>query len=167
MTNKMVGNRLKAGLLIGIVATIASFASLSSIACKKEEQVPQQPQQPQQQQIPPEKIGPPTYVPKGTTVEKYVVKYYDAYKNKKWAEAYKMLPAINKAKENEKGFAQLRESMPIKEYVVSEVTKKGDISSIGISYSLGNQGNWTTVWTFRKKGDKLIAESSKAQMGSF
>lgn len=167
MTNKTVGNRIKAGLLIGIVAIIASVASLSSVACKKDEEVSQQPQQPQQQQIPPEKVGPPTYVPKGTTVEEYVVKYYDAYKKKKWAEAYKMLPALNKAKENEKGFAQIRATMPINEYVVSEVAKKGDLSSVNVSYSLGNQGNWTTVWTFRKKGDKLIAESSKAQMGSF
>jgi hypothetical protein len=156
--------KLKLSLAAAGLVVLTALISTASIGCKKE--VVQTPQVPQaQQQIPPEKVGPPTIVPKGVTADKYVSQYYTAYKNQKWSEAYKMLPAINKAKEAEESFTSVRKTMPITDFKISPVRVQGDTQVVEATYSLGAQGSWMIVWSFKKTKDGLVAEGYQAQMG--
>lgn len=157
---------VKVGLIFVGIFVLTAFISLSAIACKKEQNTapPANTNMPTPKQVDPEKVGPATIVPKGVTADKYVNEYYTAYKAKKWAEAYKMLPAVNKAKEDEKSFTSVRETMPITEFTVTPVKEQGDTQTVEASYNLGAQGKWTVIWTFKNTKDGLVAEGYQAQM---
>ncbi|RJQ32390.1 MAG: hypothetical protein C4562_03295 [Actinobacteria bacterium] len=100
------------------------------------------------------KKGPQTFVPANTTPEKYLEKYYTFYQQKKWKEAYKLLPAESKAKRTEKEFEQRNESMPLKSFKV--IKKEQQKTSMAVTVRMVLEGQpagfdkWDTQWIFIK-----------------
>lgn len=96
--------------------------------------------------------GPPTFVPAKMTPEQYVNRYYTLYKQKKWSEAYKMLPAENKAKRDLKKYTAMNESMPLKSYSITKKDKAKNSLAITVRMALDIKQpgfeKWDTQWTF-------------------
>lgn len=138
-------------LMLGLLA-------VSALACNKDTQ----PAQPQVSQPAPLKLGDPTYVKEGKTPEDHVTDYFNAYKEQRLDDAFKMQPAENKAKQPLDQFVSLRKGMPISEYKILPTETAGDQSIIKVEYSIGQYGTWVSTWTFEKKGDRWLALNYKA-----
>lgn len=118
------------------------------------------------QQETPKDVGPPTYVAKGMTPTQHVEKYYQAYKDQKWEEAYNLQPAVSKAREDLEAYIESHKEMPLTTFSVSapkEDTK--DTASVEAVLGLGGSGGgmqWMTVWSFKKDGARWIAEQTQS-----
>lgn len=126
--------------------------------------------QPEKLPVLPEVIkeGPDTIVPANMAIEVYVEKYYQAYQEKRWKEAYDLLPAAAKAKENLDQFTKMRSNLPLEKYVIKPTATQGSTATVTVELALAGapqDSKWSTLWTFSKKGDKWIAESTKSIIG--
>jgi hypothetical protein len=106
----------------------------------------------------------PTILPKDTTPEEYVEKYYKLLTEKKYGEAFAMAPVETRQRDTTQNFAKARESMPIKSFNVLKA-KKPDENTIEVSVELELGGMaegqiWVTTWTFIKQDGKWIAQKT-------
>lgn len=155
-------------VLLIIAALLLSFG-----CAKKAAQTPQQkPVSPhvnssqQFAQEEPAKLGPPTVVAEGMTPSDHVKKYYQAYKDQKWQEAYDLQPAGSKARESVDSYTESHKVMPLNSFTVSEGKEEADKTmSVEAILDLGGQGagsKWMTVWTFTKDGDNWVADKTQS-----
>lgn len=143
-------------LLLGIVL----LGGVTGCAKKQAEQMPVLPKV--------IKEGPDTIVPANMALKAYVEKYYQDYQEKRWKEAYELLPAAAKAKENLDQFIKMRSDLPLEKYVIKPTVTQGSTATVEVELALTGappDSKWSTVWTFSKKGDKWIAESTKSLIG--
>ena len=134
---------------------------LVAVGCSKSETPPVTQLPPTQEA--PKPVGPPVVLPKDKTPEQYVTDYFNAYKEQRLEDAFKMQPAENKGKQPEKEFIALRKGMPIKEFSVLPTQKQGDSKlSVPVEYNVGQYGSWVSTWEFEKKGDTWTAVRYKA-----
>lgn len=108
-------------------------------------------------QAAPQPSGPPTYVAEGKTPEEHVKAYFDAYKEGRLEDAFKLAPAENKAKQPKDSFVSTRKGMPITTYKILPVKTQGDKVQVEVEYDIGQFGTWVSSWEFQKKGDKWEA----------
>lgn len=138
-----------------------ALVSLVIVGCSKSETPPVTQQPPAQEA--PKPVGPPVVLPKDKTPEQYVNDYFNAYKEQRLEDAFKMQPAENKGKQPEKDFIALRKGMPIKEFTVLPTEKQGDSKLIiAVEYDVGQYGAWVSTWEFEKKGETWLAARYKA-----
>ncbi len=154
---------MKKFLLISIVIVVA----LVFVGCKKsaDDTVNQQPPA-QGQNAPapaPENVGPPTVLKDGQTPKEHVKEYFDAYKEGRLEDAFKMQPAETKIKQPEKDFVALRKGMPIDDYKILPIQKSGNTQTLAVEYDIGQYGTWISTWTFEKKAGKWTALRYVAQ----
>lgn len=105
----------------------------------------------------PKKVGKPTVVPKDKTIEQYVTDYFNAYKEGRYEDAYKLQPAENKAKQSLEEFTNLRKGFPITSFTLMPTKTVGNQATIDVEYSIGQYGTWVSSWLFEKKNGQWIA----------
>lgn len=160
-------------LSVVLIGSVFIFSSCTAPRPKPVSQLPppQQQQSPHgmQSEVDPSKIGTPTVVPKGETPDRHIKKYYDAYKAKKWEEAYELLPAVSKAKETVDQFKQSRSQMMITDYSIGlpVETQEGGVDLVKIPVDIKSSGmEFTTTWIFEKQKDgSLIVKQTQTSMG--
>lgn len=118
----------------------------------------------------PTAVGTPTVVPKGKKPEDHVRRYYEAYKAKRWKEAFELLPAISKAREKSpEAFGQSRSKMPIDSYSISLAveTKEGTKNIVKIPVKVKSSGmDFQTTWIFEKRPDgSYIVRETRTTLG--
>lgn len=118
----------------------------------------------------PEKVGPPTVVPKDKTPEQWVKEYYEAYKKGDFEKAYSYLPAISKARETTENFKSSRAQMPITSFEVGTPveTKEGTATLVKVPVKLDSAGmQFETTWVFEKQADgTFIAKETQTAIRS-
>lgn len=122
--------------------------------------------QPGQQQAP-ANLGPDTVVPEGMKLEDYVDKYYLAYKEQRWSDAYHLLPAGRKAQETLEKYQATLEGMPLQDYKVNPAKIKGSQATVQVEVVLGGSGAGYKIvvsWAFVKKDDKWVAQATTTMM---
>lgn len=138
------------------------------IGCKKKTATtpaPTSQDQSSNQPAAPTKTGPKVYVPSGKALNDYVSDYYKLYQEKKWEEAYEMLPASYKARDSLDSYISSHETMPISDYKVAAPQESGNTSSVVAEFTISVSGQssvWITTWTFEKEGDKWSIVNYKA-----
>jgi|GEM_PF-5908712 len=119
--------------------------------------------------VTPEKVGPPTVLPKGKKPEEWVKEYYEAYQKGDFEKAYSYLPAINKARETTENFKASRTQMPITSFKIGTPveTKEGTATLIKVSVDIESSGmNFQTTWVFEKRPDgSLVARETQTALG--
>ncbi|HEB12619.1 MAG TPA: hypothetical protein ENI11_02970 [Actinobacteria bacterium] len=146
-----------------LVISIVILAALTFVGCKKSaddganQQPPAQGQNDQAPAPAPQNVGPPTVVEDGKKPVDHVTKYFDAYKDGRLEDAFKLQPAETKAKQPEKDFIALRKGMPIDDYKILPTQKTGNTEIIPVEYDIGQYGTWISTWTFEKKDGKWTA----------
>lgn len=116
------------------------------------------------EQQPPANLGPDTVVPEGMKLEDYLDKYYLAYKEQRWEEAYAMLPAIRKANEDLEKYTATLTEMPLLDYKVNPARIEEDKAVVPVDVELGGTGagmKFVINWSFVKKDGKWVAEDTK------
>jgi len=161
---------MKNGMKIFIVLLLLVVVA-GSTGCRRKAQPPPVKWQPHvQTQTGPgvaAKKGPDTVVPTGVALDAYVQKYYQAYKEKRWKEAYEMQSASAKARETLEQYSTSREGMPLADFKVEPPVIQGSTGTVTAELTLGGGGaaSWRTTWSFTKKGDKWIVEGTRSSMG--
>ena len=111
------------------------------------------------------KKGADTVVPKDVTLDVFVQKYYQAYKDKRWEEAYQMQGASRKAQESLEAFISARSGMPLDGFEVEPPSIAGNTAEVKAELQLGGMSGgqpWITTWMFGKKGDDWVVEGTKS-----
>lgn len=111
--------------------------------------------------------GPDTVVPDGTSLEEYLQKYYQAYKEKRWKDSYPMLPASRKSTESYDQYVATLSGMPIDNYTVKPAKIDGTTAVVAVEVSIGEAAGGQLLqinWSFTKKNGKWVAESTKTLM---
>jgi len=103
-----------------------------------------------------------TYLPDDTSPEDYLKRYYTFYAEKKYKEAYKMLPGDKKASQTFEEYEQMHKSMPIESFDVGTKSEQGDTTSIDVKLKIEKFGEWNVAWTFVKDKKGIIAEDYSA-----
>lgn len=149
-------------LILMVALTLIALAG-----CRKQEAEPKIPHV-QSETIPKQlKKGPDTEVPEGMSLDGYVTKYYQAYQNKRWEEAYQMQSAGRKAQENFQAFIQARSGMPLEGFKIAPPIMTENSAEVKAELQLSGMSGgqpWITTWIFTKKGDKWIVEGTKSAM---
>lgn len=104
-----------------------------------------------------QQVGPPTVLNKGVTPKEHVDKYFSAYKEKRFDDAFALQPAENKAKQTKKDFISLRSSLPIDDYNIVPARKEGGQTIIDVEYEIGQYGTWVSRWIFEKDDGRWTA----------
>lgn len=166
---------MKAKFFLAITLIIV-FIALTLTSCTKKEPQPVQnlPQMPVNPHMTttatPEKVGPPTVLPKDKSPEEWVKEYYEAYKKGDFEEAYQYLPAINKARETTENFKASRSTMPITSFEIGKPveTKEGTATLVKIPVKIDSSGMaFETTWIFEKRPDgTFIAKETRTAIGS-
>lgn len=122
-----------------------------------------------QQESAPKKLkkGPDTVVPADLSLEQYVEKYYQAYKEKRWEEAYNMQSAGRKAQETLEGYISSHSSMPLTDFKVLPASEIDNTAQVSAELNLSGMSGgrpWVTTWSFTKKDGKWIVEGTKSGM---
>ncbi len=111
--------------------------------------------------------GPPTTVPKGTSLKEYVGKYYSYVKAEKYDKAYEMQAASAKTEGGEASFTQTRQGMPLKSFTITSAKQSSKTATVEVKQVLGGQGAgapWITQWNFSKKNGAWVVEGTQSQM---
>jgi hypothetical protein len=111
--------------------------------------------------------GPDTVVPAGMSLEEYLEKYYQAYKEKRWKDAYPMLPASRKANESYDQYVTTLSGMPIDNYTVKPAEIDGSAAVVAVEVAIGEAAGGQLLqinWSFTKKNGKWVAEATKTLM---
>ena len=103
-----------------------------------------------------------TYVPKGTSVEDYLKKYYDLYTKKKFKESYKMTPSSKRDSQSQKEYEQNNSGFDVESYELGKKQEKGNNIVIEAKLKLKQFGDWTTTWTFVKNKKGIVVEDYSA-----
>ncbi|MBI4744032.1 MAG: hypothetical protein HY776_04350 [Actinobacteria bacterium] len=122
-------------------------------------------QQPSSTQPTTPTTGPKVYVSAGKALNDYVSDYYKLYQEKKWKEAYEMLPASYKARDSLESYTSSHEIMPISDYKVAVPQESGNAATVTAEFTISVSGQssvWTTTWSFEKEGDKWAVVNYKA-----
>ncbi|MCX7832367.1 MAG: hypothetical protein N2440_05670 [Actinobacteria bacterium] len=158
-------------LLIGVLSIVLA-------GCTKSEPQPISGTQNQNAQNPhmfqttvtPEKVGPPTVLPKDKKPEQWVKEYYELYAKGDFEKAYSYLPAINKARETTESFKSSRKQMPISSFEIGTPTetKEGTATLIKVPVNLSSGGMaFQTTWVFEKRQDgSFIAKETQTAINS-
>jgi hypothetical protein len=109
-------------------------------------------------------VGPPTKVPAGLAVDKYVSTYYSSILSGDFAKAWGMQPAANKAQGDAAAFKATQQGYGLKAFKVLSVEPKGNTTVCRVQQDLGTNGKWVSVWTFDKSGSTWVASSKKTSM---
>lgn len=139
---------MKIKIIVGIF-----LAGLLLFGCQKKEEPAPAPPTAQQ----PTKPGKPTLVAKGNKPKEHVEKYFIAYKEKRFSDAYDLQPAANKAKQTKAEFETLRKGFPITDFKILADTKADNTQTIKAEYELEQYGIWDSTWTFTKQGKRWVA----------
>lgn len=120
--------------------------------------------------VPPEKVGPPTVLPKDVRPEDWVRSYYEAYKKGDFEKAYTYLPALNKARETTEAFKSSRQQMPITSFRIepAEETREGTATVVRVPVTIESSGmNFKTTWIFEKQPDgTFIVKATQTAIGN-
>lgn len=158
-------------ILIGVLSLLFS-------GCTKSEPQPITKNQNQNVQNPhmfqttvtPEKIGPPTVLPKDKKPEQWVKEYYELYSKGDFEKAYSYLPAISKARETTESFKNSRKQMPISSFEIGTPTEttEGTVTIVKVPVNLNSGGmSFQTTWIFEKRPDgTYIAKETKTALSS-
>lgn len=162
--------------IVLVFALLFLFASILSGCTKPEPQPISNPGQNAmnphmfQTTIPPEKLGPPTVLPKDVKPEDWVKDYYEAYKNGDFEKAYRYLPALNKARETTEAFKSSRQQMQITSYKIERVeeTTEGTATIVRVPVTLESNGmTFKTTWIFEKQPDgSFIVKATQTAIGN-
>jgi hypothetical protein len=161
-------------LVIFLVLILFSVSALSSCTKREPQPVQNMPQMPVNPHATttatPEKVGPPTVLPKDKTPEEWVKEYYEAYKKGDFEKAYSYLPAVSKARETTENFKASRSTMPITSFEIGNPveTKEGTATLVKIPVRLDSSGmEFETTWIFEKRPDgTFIARETRTAIGS-
>lgn len=108
---------------------------------------------------------PATIVPDGMTLEQFCEKYYSAWVKKDWNTAFELLPVNKKNGLDPTSLGQRNEGYGLTSYKVQKQQVNGNVGTVIVEMSLGDNGIWSTNWTFIKndKG-QWTAQDSKVGM---
>lgn len=155
-------------LILIPVLLLALAIVLVAGGCRKEPEAKPQLKIPQvESESAPEQAekGPDTVVPEDTTLDGFVRKYYQAYKDKRWEEAYQMQAAGRKAQESLEAFVSARSGMPLDGFEVDPPAIAGNTAEVKAELQLAGMSGgqpWITTWMFSKKGDDWVVEGTKS-----
>lgn len=93
---------------------------------------------------------PATLVPDGTDLKQYCEQYYSAWKSSDWNTAYEMQPFAKKESKVVDDFSKELQSYGMKSFEVGEPEIKDYVGTVNVKLDLGQNGIWTTSWTFVK-----------------
>jgi len=104
---------------------------------------------------------PATIVPEGTEIKDYCEQYYIAWKSGDWNKAFELQPLAKQQQKDVNGFAQSLQSYGLVNYEVGEPQVSENVCTVGVKLDLGQNGIWTTNWTFVKndKGQWTVQDS--------
>lgn len=160
-------------LLISLlILTVVLLAGCTKSEPQPVQNLPQNQANPHmfQTTVTPEKVGPPTVLPKGKSPEEWVKEYYDAYAKGDFKKAYAYLPAINKARETTENFEASRKQMPITSYRIGtpEEVKEGTATLVNVPVTLESSGmSFQTIWVFEKRADgTFVAKETRTALGN-
>lgn len=158
---------MKRLIAISLILLVA-VALIALAGCRKQEAAEPKIPHVQSETTPKQlKKGPDTEVSEGMSLDAYVTKYYQAYKDKRWEEAYQMQSAGRKAQENLQAFIQARSGMPLESFKVAPPTMTENSAEVKVELQLSGMSGgqpWITTWMFTKKGGKWVVEGTKSAM---
>ena len=135
-------------LIIGLIITVGCSSNDSTVK-------PPSPGEKKQ-------TSPATYLPKDTSPEEYLKKYYTLYAEKKYKESYEMLPSAEKDNQSFEEYEQMRKSMPIKSFDVGTKSEQDDSITIDVKLEIEQFGEWNVAWSFTKDKKGIIVEDYAA-----